>query len=339
MTKLAVIGAGAWGTTFATIAADAGNPVRLLARSPEAVRAINAKHVNPRAFPHVPLPRRVKAGTDPAWALRGADIVAVAVGAQTAGTSLAKLRRHLPKDAVVVSLMKGIELGSGKRMSEVVGDALALAPERFAALSGPNLARELAERQPAATVVASTSAETATNVARAIATPYFRPYVNTDLVGVELSGAVKNVIAFAVGVATGLGHGMNTRATLLSRGLAEMTRLGLAMGAELETFLGLAGAGDLAATCLSPRSRNHHVGVLVGEGASIDEAVAQTTGTAESVKSSAAILELGAAHGVEMPITAGVVGVVHRGLAISDMAEALLARPHRSEGTDYASWS
>jgi glycerol-3-phosphate dehydrogenase (NAD(P)+) len=337
--RVAVVGSGAWGTVFAKVAADAGNSVRVLARRPEVARAIQTRRRHPEALDGIELPRRVRAGTDPAWALRGADIVAVAVGAQMAGTVAARIRPHVPGAAIALSLMKGIELGSGKRMSEVLADGLGLGPERVAALSGPNLSREIAEGQPAATVVACPVPGTAERVARAIATAYLRPYTNTDIVGVELSGAVKNVIAFAVGAAEGLGYSMNTCATLLTRGLAEMTRLGLALGADLETFAGLAGVGDLTATCFSPKSRNRTVGVLVGRGVALDDAVARAGGTAESIKSSAAILDLAHAHGVEMPITAGVVGAVHRGLPVVELGEALLARPHRAEGADYATWA
>jgi glycerol-3-phosphate dehydrogenase (NAD(P)+) len=318
--------------------ADAGHSVRIWARDPAVARGIERRHRNDKNLSGIVLPRKVRATTDPGEALKGADLVVVAVGAQAAGTVLTGLRRQVPARAVAVSLMKGIELGSGRRMSEVMGAALDLPSERLAAVSGPNLSREIAQRQPAATVVSSASASTAQAVARACTTPYLRPYINTDLVGVELCGAVKNVVAFAVGVAAGLGYDMNTQATLMTRGLAEMTRLGLAMGAEVETFAGLAGVGDLAATCLSVRSRNCSVGRRVGEGMALDEAVAVSGGTAESLTSSAAILALARGNGVEMPITAGVVGVVHHGQDVREMGEALLARPHRAEGSRYRHW-
>ncbi|MDR0432758.1 MAG: NAD(P)-dependent glycerol-3-phosphate dehydrogenase [Bifidobacteriaceae bacterium] len=338
MTRIAIIGAGAVGTAFAQITADAGNSVRLLVRDPHVAKSIEARHRNPKRFPEIRFPRRVHASSDPKSALRGADLVFVAVGAQVAGTVLQPLAGHIPSGAVVVSLMKGVELGSGRRMSEVIKTSLDIEEDRIAVISGPNLAAEIVAREPAATVVASTSPEASKEVANAVATDYFRPYLNSDVIGVETGGAVKNVIAFAVGVAGGLGNGMNTRATLMTRGLAEMTRLGVALGAKAETFSGLTGVGDLHATCSSSYSRNHTVGRLVGEGKSVDEAVAATGQTAESIKSSAAILSLAQSHDVDMPITEAVVAVIHRGLDVVAMGRALMARPKRSEGLDYEPW-
>jgi glycerol-3-phosphate dehydrogenase (NAD(P)+) len=228
--------------------------------------------------------------------------------------------------------MKGVELDTDQRMSQVVAQSLAIDPARVAVLSGPNLAREIALRQPTATVVASTSADTARLVARACASSYFRPYTNPDVVGVELCGAVKNVIALAVGISQGRGMGFNTMATVITRGLVEITRLGLALGADAETFPGLAGMGDLMATCASPDSRNHTLGVHIGRGMSLDEAVVATGGTAEGVKSCRSVLELATSLGVEMPITSAVVQVLHEGLPVDRLAGLLLARPHRAEG-------
>jgi glycerol-3-phosphate dehydrogenase (NAD(P)+) len=217
-------------------------------------------------------------------------------------------------------------------MSELVSEALRVPEERIAVVSGPNLAKEIAERQPTATVVASSNPVTAQRVAQACASAYFRPYTNDDVVGVELCGAVKNVIAVAVGIAQGSGFGHNTMATVITRGLVEITRLGLALGADADTFAGLAGMGDLVATCASPLSRNHALGVRIGEGMTLEEAVAATGGTAEGVKSSTSVLELAGIAGVEMPITAAVVAVLHHGLPVEQMAQMLLTRPHRAEG-------
>ncbi|MDR1151554.1 MAG: NAD(P)-dependent glycerol-3-phosphate dehydrogenase [Bifidobacteriaceae bacterium] len=338
MRRVAIIGAGAVGLAFARVAVDAGGAVRLLVRDPKVAKSIASRHRHPYRFTDIRLARRIHATTDAKAALRGADIVMVAVRAQVAGTVLRDLAAVVPPGAVVVSLMKGIELGSGRRMSEVIDASLGTGPERTAVISGPNLAAELMAREPAATVVASRSHGARRAVAGAIATDYMRPYLNDDLVGVEVGGAVKNVIAFAVGVAAGLGHGMNTRATLMTRGLAEMSRLGVALGAGEETFSGLAGVGDLTATCFSERSRNQTVGRLVGEGMSVDDAVARAGGTAESIKSSAAILSLARAHGVDMPITSAVVAVVHQGLDARAMGRALMARPKRAEGLGYEEW-
>jgi glycerol-3-phosphate dehydrogenase (NAD(P)+) len=239
----------------------------------------------------------------------------------------------IPDDAIVVSLMKGVELTTGKLMSDVIVEALGIVKDRVCVVSGPNLAREIAAEEPTATVVASTSPEAAALAARACTAPYFRPYTNDDVIGVELCGAVKNVIALAVGAAQGLGHSWNTSASLITRGLAEMRRLGMALGARPETFAGLAGMGDLVATCASPLSRNNTLGNHLGRGMSLDEALAATGGTAEGVKTSQSVLALAAEHGVDMPITAGVVAVVTGRMPVSAMGSALLARPQRSEGT------
>jgi glycerol-3-phosphate dehydrogenase (NAD(P)+) len=338
MTQIAVIGGGAWGTVFARVCADAGNQVRILTRDPEVADGIGHEHRNPRCLPDLELPSSVTGTIEAREALAGADMIAVAVRAQLAGSALAPMRQWVEPGATAVSLMKGIEQGSGRRMTEVIAQALELPADRVAVLSGPNLAAEIAERQPAATVIACSSEETAREVASACTTPYLRPYTNVDIVGVEVCGATKNIIAFAIGAAQGLGFGLNTTATLMTRGLAEMTRLGLALGADVETFAGLAGFGDLAATCLSNLSRNHQVGLLVGQGVPVADAVARTGGTAEAIDTSLAVNELAAGVGVEMPITQGVVNVVHKGLGVVEMGRELLSRPFRAEGSSYEPW-
>jgi glycerol-3-phosphate dehydrogenase (NAD(P)+) len=330
--RAAVLGSGSWGTTFAAVLADAGCAVTVWGRDAATVEEITQEHRNSRYLPGVELPAGVTATADPRAALADADVVAVAIPSQRAREVLAPLADALPAHAVVVSLMKGVELDTDQRMSQVVAQSLAIDPARVAVLSGPNLAREIALRQPTATVVASTSADTARLVARACASSYFRPYTNPDVVGVELCGAVKNVIALAVGISQGRGMGFNTMATVITRGLVEITRLGLALGADAETFPGLAGMGDLMATCASPDSRNHTLGVHIGRGMSLDEAVVATGGTAEGVKSCRSVLELATSLGVEMPITSAVVQVLHEGLPVDRLAGLLLARPHRAEG-------
>ncbi|GAA4628760.1 glycerol-3-phosphate dehydrogenase (NAD(P)+) [Cellulomonas oligotrophica] len=330
--RAAVLGAGSWGTTFAAVMADAGCAVTVWGRDAATVDEIVAEGRNSAYLPGVQLPAGVTATTDPRAALAGADVVAVAVPSQRARAVLGPLADALEPHAVVVSLMKGVELDTDQRMSEVVAQSLRIDADRVAVLSGPNLAREIAERQPTATVVASTSDATARLVARACASGYFRPYTNPDVVGVELCGAVKNVIALAVGISQGRGMGYNTMATVITRGLVEITRLGLALGADAATFPGLAGMGDLMATCASPDSRNHTLGVHVGRGMSLDEALAATGGTAEGVKSSRSVLELATSLGVDMPITSAVVRVLHEGLPVDAMAGLLLARPHKAEG-------
>jgi glycerol-3-phosphate dehydrogenase (NAD(P)+) len=332
VTRAAVLGAGAWGTTFAAVLADAGCDVTVWGRDAAVCEAITRDHRNERYLPGIDLPARVTGEADAAAAVAGADVVAVAVPSQSARAVLTPLADALAPGAVAVSLMKGVELATDRRMSEVMGEALRLPAGRLAVLSGPNLAAEIAARQPTATVVASADTGTAERVAAACASGYFRPYTNDDVVGVELCGAVKNVIALAVGIAQGRGFGYNTTATVITRGLVEITRLGLALGADAETFPGLAGLGDLVATCSSPLSRNHTLGKHIGQGMTLDEAIAATGGTAEGVKSCRAVLELAQKVGVEMPITAGVVAVLHEGMPVDDMARGLLSRPQKSEG-------
>ena len=329
---VAVLGSGAWGTTFAMVMAEAGCSVRIWGRSPQVVNQINASRRNSRNVPGIVLPASITASTDPAVALAGADLVVIAIPSQSARETLGAMKHLIPAHAIAVSLMKGIELSTDRRMSEVIAEALEIPIERVAVVSGPNLAREIAEKQPTATVVAASDDATAKLVARACSTAYFRPYTNADVVGVELCGAVKNVIAIAVGIAQGRGFGLNTTATVITRGLAEITRLGTAMGANADTFPGLAGLGDLMATCSSPLSRNHTLGRHIGEGLNLEEALAGTGGTAEGVKSSRSVLELATRLGIDMPITAAVVSVLHEGMPVENMAKGLLARPQKAEG-------
>jgi glycerol-3-phosphate dehydrogenase (NAD(P)+) len=329
--KAAVLGAGSWGTTFAQVLCDAGTPVVLWARSVSTVEAITATRENPRYLPGITLPTSLTATTDPATALDGADLVVLAVPAQTLRTCLVALAPLVPSEALLVSLMKGIELGTCKRMSEVIEETLDVPPSRVAVVSGPNLAREIAERQVAASVVACTDEVGARLLQRACHTGYFRPYWNTDVIGSELGGAVKNIIALAVGIAVALGLGDNTKATLITRGLAEMARLGEVMGADPRTFAGLAGMGDLVATCSSPLSRNRTFGQYLGQGMNFAQAAGVTTQTAEGVTSCAPVLELARKHGVEMPITEVIAAVITGGLPVGDAAAVLASRSAKPE--------
>ncbi len=330
--RAAVLGTGSWGTTFAAVLAHAGRDVTMWGRRPDVVADIVEHHRNEAYLPGLTLPGTVTASTHLADVVASADVVSVALPSQSVRGVLGPVAGTLRPEAVVVSLMKGVELGTDERMSQVLAEVLEVEAERVAVVSGPNLAREIASRQPTATVVASSGAATAARVAAACAGPYFRPYTNTDVIGVELGGAVKNVIALAVGIAQGRGFGDNTKATIITRGLAETARLGVALGAEPETFAGLAGMGDLVATCASPLSRNHTLGVHVGAGLNLEQATAATGGTAEGVKSCRSVLDLAGRVGVEMPITRAVVAVLHEGLPVDAMAEALLSRPHKAEG-------
>jgi glycerol-3-phosphate dehydrogenase (NAD(P)+) len=325
------MGTGSWGTAFAMILADAGNEVTLWGRRKELVDTINATRLNPDYMPGTPLPESVTATTDPAAALAGAEFAVLVVPSQTLRVNLAAWAPLIGPQTVLVSLMKGIELGTAKRMSEVIGEVAGVGPERVAVVSGPNLSPEIANRQPAATVVACTDGTVATRLQKACHTPYFRPYTNTDVIGCELGGAVKNVIGLAVGMADGMGLGDNTKATLMTRGLAEITRLGEALGADPHTFAGLAGMGDLVATCSSPLSRNHSFGVNLGRGMSLEQTVAATKQTAEGVKSCESVLDLARRNGVDMPIVEAVVDVVHHGLPTQQVLGRLMSRAAKPE--------
>ncbi|MYS22261.1 glycerol 3-phosphate dehydrogenase (NAD(P)+) [Streptomyces sp. DvalAA-14] len=329
--RCAVFGTGSWGTAFAMVLADAGCQVSLWGRRPGLVDAINRTRTNPEYFPDLELPAAVTATADPAEAAADAEFVILAVPSQSLRANLADWAPLLHQDAVLVSLMKGVELGTAKRMSEVIEDITKAGPDRIAVLSGPNLAPEIAARQPAASVVACRDESVARRIQAACHTAYFRPYTNTDVVGCELGGAVKNVIALAVGIAGGMGLGDNTKASLITRGLAETTRLGLSMGADPYTFAGLAGMGDLVATCSSPLSRNNTFGHNLGRGMSLAETIAATSQTAEGVKSCESVAELARRQGVDMPITETVVDIVHNGKPPLVAVKELMSRSAKPE--------
>ncbi|MFK3980181.1 NAD(P)H-dependent glycerol-3-phosphate dehydrogenase [Micromonospora sp. NPDC050397] len=326
-----VLGAGSWGTAFAKVLADAGRDVTLWARREHVVDAIRETGRNSEYLPELRLPHRVTATTDAAAAIDGADLVVLAVPSQTLRGNLADWAPFIGPDATLVSLMKGIELGTTKRMSQVIVETAGVAEDRVAVVSGPNLAAEIAAEQPAATVVACTDMDRATVVQTSVSTPYFRPYTNDDVIGCELGGAVKNVIALAYGMATAMGLGDNTKATLITRGLAETARLGVALGADPLTFAGLAGMGDLVATCSSPLSRNRTFGEHLGRGETLEQAQTATRQTAEGVKSCLAIRDLSRAHGVEMPITEQVERVCHEGADPRLAMAVLMSRKPRPE--------
>ncbi len=329
--KAAVLGAGSWGTTFAQVLRDAQTEAVVLARRPELVKAITQRHENPDYLPGIKLDPRLRATADPAEALDGADIVVLAVPAQSLRQNLTTWAPHIPPAAHLVSLIKGIEIGSCKRISEVIGEVLAPAAGQIAVISGPNLAKEIAQRQHAATVVACADQTVAQRLQRACHTSYFRPYTNPDVIGCELGGAVKNVIAIAVGIAIGMGLGDNTRALLITRGLAETARLGAALGADQHTFAGLAGLGDLVVTCSSPLSRNRTFGENLGRGMTLPQVIAGTRQTTEGVKSSGSVLELARKHDVEMPITEVVDSVMREGLPVEKAAQLLASRSAKPE--------
>jgi glycerol-3-phosphate dehydrogenase (NAD(P)+) len=323
------MGSGSWGTAFALVLSDAGNDVALWARRPELAAAINAEHRNPDYAPGIALPAGLRAVSEPAEAMGGADVVVLAVPSQSLRANLDHW--PIPPGALVVSLAKGIELGTNLRMSQVVAEAGGIDPGRIGVVTGPNLAREIAERQPSASVVASSSEQTATALQQVCHTARFRAYTNTDVVGCELGGATKNVIALAVGMAVGQGFGANATASVITRGLAEITRLGVALGADPYTFAGLAGLGDLVATCSSPLSRNRTFGEELGRGRTVAEITASTRQVAEGVKSCASIQALAAQHGVEMPIVENVAAVIAGSLTPVGLITALMSRSAKPE--------
>lgn len=325
------MGAGSWGTATAKVLVDAGTESTIWARRAELADQINTEHTNNDYLSGITLPAGLRASNSYAELLAEADIVVCAVPSQSLRDNLARWTPHLRPDATLVSLAKGVETSSLMRMSEVIAEVTGFGSDQVAVLTGPNLAREIAEGQPAATVIACADEDRAKELQSCFATGYFRPYSNTDVVGCEIGGAVKNVIALAVGMAEGMGLGDNTKSSIITRGLAEMTRLGVALGADARTFAGLAGVGDLIATCMSPLSRNHSFGVKLGEGLSVAQVTEVTKQTAEGVKSCASILDLARAHGVDVPITEMVNRVVHEDFAPADMVEVLLARARKHE--------
>ena len=323
MQRLTVVGAGSWGTTMASLAA-ANVPTRLWCRRREVAEEINHSATNRDYLPGFALDPRLSAHNDLEAALAEADVVAMAVPSQAFGAVLAKAVGHLRPGAALISLSKGLEEGSHRRMSEV---ATELAPGHpVGVLTGPNLAREVLGGSPAAAVLAMAEVSEAERLVSVFARRHFRVYVGADVVGCELGGALKNVVALAVGMAEGLGLADNSRAALITRGLAEVTRLGVAMGGEPATFAGLAGLGDLLATCLSPQSRNHHVGVELGRGRRLADITAAMSQVAEGPATAKVVLELAAERGLEMPITAELCAVLDGCRAADEAYGNLLGR-------------
>lgn len=331
MSHAAIVGAGSWGTAFGMVLGDAGIDAVLWARRPELAETITVRHENPEYLPGVALPESLRASSDPAAALAGADTVVFALPSHALREHLERWRGLIPRDALLVSLIKGIELHTTKRMTEVIREVLGAPHDHIALVTGPNLSGEIAARLPAAAVVASEDEGAAACLQKTCHTPYFRPYTNTDVVGCELGGAVKNVIALAAGMAEGLGLGDNAKASLITRGLAETARLGAALGADQHTLSGLAGLGDLVVTCGSPLSRNRTFGENLGKGMTLDEVRQATRQTAEGVRSCAAILELARKHDVDMPITEHVVAVVHDGMSPRETVRSLMGRTAKPE--------
>ncbi len=330
--RFAVLGAGSWGTAYAKVLADAGRDVLLWCRRGSLAATITEERVNPDYLDGVPLPDGLQATDDLERALADAQAVALAVPSQALRENLTVFRDLLPASGPVVSLAKGIEVGTGLRMSELVAQVGRVDPDRIVVLTGPNLAKEIALGQPTTTVLACRDRPGAAAVQRASGTSYFRPYTITDVIGAEIAGTGKNVIALAYGIADGLQLGGNTGASLITRGLAELTRLGRALGACTATFAGLAGLGDLVATCASPLSRNRSLGHRLGTGMTLPAALAATGGqVAEGVASCRSVRDLALRHGIEVPITEGVYRVCYQRMPPQEMIHMLMDGPPGAE--------
>lgn len=350
--KIAILGAGSWGTAFAKIVADSarenktGVQVVLIGRSEQAMAECSQTKENSKYFPGMKLPENLEFTADAPTGLTDADLVVLALPSQVLRSQLQLYARYIEPHALLVSLAKGLETGTGLRMSQVITEELeeALAmrgadirtighiPHRVCVLSGPNLATEIMGEEPTASVVAARTLPIAEIVAQACACSYFRPYTNTDVVGTEIGGLVKNVIALCVGICEGRNYGDNSKASIMTRGLAEITRLAVALGGEAATMSGLAGMGDLIATCSSPLSRNHTAGRLLAEGVSPDKLSEHMSQTAESIKSAPVVAQLARRHGVEMPIVEAVVAVLTGRIEIGQLAPLLLGRRLKREG-------
>ena len=329
--RVSVIGAGSWGTTVAALAAQ-NTPTTLWARRPELAEQIDTEHVNGAYLADYVLPDRLRATSDLEQAVSQADVLVMGVPSHGFRAALEDVAAYLRPWVPVVSLTKGLELGTHLRMSEIISDVVPGHP--VGVLTGPNLAKEILAGHAAASVMAMDDHNVACALQRLFATEVFRVYTNEDVVGCELGGVLKNVIAIAAGMADGLGAGDNTRATVITRGLNELTNLGLALGGEQLTFAGLAGMGDLLATCISPQSRNRHVGEQLGRGKTIDEVIADMNMVAEGVKTSKVVMEMADEHGVDMPIATQVKAVCHDGATATEAYQGLLRRQtgHETRG-------
>jgi glycerol-3-phosphate dehydrogenase (NAD(P)+) len=329
MQRIGIIGGGAWGTALALTARRAGRAVVLWAREAEVAAAINRDHVNASFLPGVPLDEDIRATTDLAEAAHDAEALLLVPPAQHLRALATALAAHLLSGVPAVICAKGIEEASGALLSEVAAACLPRTP--LAVLSGPTFAGEVARGLPTAVTLACTDAALGRRLIAALGTRSFRPYLADDVVGAQIGGAVKNVLAIACGIVTGRKLGDNARAALVTRGLAEMVRLALAKGGKPETLMGLSGLGDLVLTCAGLQSRNHSLGVALGEGRALVDILAERRSVAEGVTSAAAAAALSRALGVDMPITAAVDAILHRGAAIDEAIQGLLARPFRSE--------
>ncbi len=322
--RITVLGTGQWGTALAQILCDAGNEVLIWGRNAAVVDEINSRHTNNNSLPGIALPQNLKATADISVAMQHAQMVVLAVPAQSLRENLQHWRSLFKKDIPIVSSLKGVEVSTQLRMTEVIQQVLEISEEKLAIITGPNLAREVVLRQPAGAVAASVSQELAELVAKAFNTSYFRVYTSNDVIGCELAGAAKNVIALAVGMAIGMGFGENTQSLVITRGLNEVTRLGIARGAMPLTFVGLAGVGDLLATCGSPLSRNRSFGEALGRTGSMQSARADVSSTVEGVSTARAVVDLAHLVGVEAPIMEAVYEVVSNNITPGQAIKSLM---------------
>ena len=327
--RAAVLGGGSWGTTVATLASR-NVPTTLWARSRDTVDEINRDHTNERYLPGSRLPEELVATASLEEAVRDADVLVVGVPSHVFRETLEQVAKHVRAWVPIVSLAKGLEQGTLLRMTEVIGEVLP--GHRAGVLTGPNLAREIMSGFAAASVIAMNDENTARELQQVFHSGLFRVYTNVDATGCEVGGALKNVIAIATGMGDGGGVGDNTRSMVITRGLAELTRLGVAMGGRAETFYGLAGMGALIATCTSRQSRNRHVGEQLGKGRTIDEIIADMHMVAEGVKTCRVVMELGKRYGVPMPIAREVYGVVHEGRTPRQAYRGLIRHMPGTEG-------
>ncbi len=332
MKRIAIIGAGSWGTALGIVAARAGHQVRFWSRNSEVVTSLNRDRVNSIYLPGVHVPEGILASEDIAEALNDSQLVIIATPSHATRAVLESMVRVLPENAILVSATKGIEIETGKRISQLVAEVLGeLLTQRFVCLSGPSFAKEVVSQHPTAIVAAGRTTDAAATVQSAWSTDYLRIYTNDDVVGTELGGSVKNVMAIAAGMVAGLGFGSNSVAALITRGLAEMSRLAFAEGGKLETMMGLAGLGDLVLTCTGSLSRNRFVGQELGKGRSLADITAGMHEVAEGVKTTQALKELSHRVGVDMPIAAEVYSVLYEGKTAREAATALMSRPLREE--------
>ena len=330
--RVAVVGAGSWGTALALVAARNHHDVSMWAREPEVARSIRGDHKNPLYLADFSLPENISASTSIEEALTGAGFVLLVVPSHAMRDVVFKMRDHLNPETVIVSATKGVENGSLMRMTEIIRDVLRERFEpRVVSLSGPSFAREVAQKDPTAIVVAGPDQAACEMVQQDLSSNVFRVYTNSDVVGVELGGAVKNVVAIAAGVVRGLGMGTNTVAAIITRGLAEITRLAVAEGAKGETMAGLAGLGDLVLTCTGELSRNRHVGFELGRGRRLADILAGMREVAEGVKTTKAIHELSRARGIDMPITASIYALLYEDKPATEAANELMERPLKRE--------